>query len=87
MSQESEESSIDLENLSISLVQTKAHARTDANDAFEVTTLLDSLLNSDEKLDIVMENILSETIYTVGEEEEEITETSECKTLILVMFI
>jgi hypothetical protein len=84
LSQESEASSIDLdlENLSISLVQTKAHARTDANDAFEVTTLLDSLLISDEKLDIVMENILSETIYTVGEEEEEITATSECKTLI-----
>ncbi len=39
------------------------------------------------KFDIVMENMLSETINTVGEEEAEITATSECKTLILVMFI
>ncbi len=89
MSQESEASNIDLdlEILSISFEQTKAQARTDAKDAFEVTTLLDSLFISDEKLDIVMENMWSETINTVGEEEEEITATSECKTLILVMFI
>jgi hypothetical protein len=37
--------------------------------------------------DIEMENMWSETINTVGEEEEEITATSECKTLIFVMFI
>ncbi len=36
--------------------------------------------------DIEMERLLSATINTVGEEEEEITVTSECKTLILVMF-
>ncbi len=75
MSQESEASSIDLdlENVSISFEQTKAQARTDANDAFEV---INGLLD-----------YLSETNHTVGEEEEEITATSECKTLILVMFI
>jgi hypothetical protein len=47
--------------------------------------LLNEILNG--KLDIQMENVLSETIYTVGEEVKEITATSECRTLILVMFI
>ncbi len=78
MSQESKASSIDLENSSIRLEQTKAQAGdTCLKDALEVITLLDSLLNNDEKLDIEMERMLSETIYTV---DEEITATSECKT-------
>ena len=58
MSQESEASNIDLENLPINFEQAEAQTGdTCLKDALEVITLLDSLLNDDEKLDIERENI------------------------------
>ncbi len=73
MSQESEASNIDLENLPINFEQAKAQARADANDDFEV---INDLLD-----------FLSETNYTVGEEEAEITAISECKTFDMFALI